>query len=217
MTRTFKIATELELEQGSIEWKLERLGIPTGSEFKSILAKNKGNTEASARRNYRAQLVIERLTGQEVERYKSKAMEWGNDTEDLAALTYSLRTGNKVRKCGFFKHKKYQTGVSPDRILLDFNGCVEIKCYEIANHIQALRNNAMPKEHYPQVQGEILFTDSDFCDFVSFAPELPPNAQLFIQRIYRDDAFIKDILMPELLKFLEEVKEECEFVKNYGS
>ncbi|HMT18535.1 MAG TPA: YqaJ viral recombinase family protein [Candidatus Saccharibacteria bacterium] len=212
-----KTATELDLEQGSLEWKLARLGIPTGSEFKNVLAKNKGNTEASTRRNYRAQLVIERLTGQEVERYKSKAMEWGNDTEDLAALTYSLRTGNKVRKCGFFKHKKIDAGVSPDRIIIDKNGCVEIKCYEIANHIQALRNNAMPKEHYPQVQAEILFTDSDFCDFVSYAPELPPNAQIFIQRIERDDDFINNILLPELNKFISEVNEECEFVKNYGS
>jgi predicted phage-related endonuclease len=186
----------------------------TGSEFKNVLARIKTG-EAAGRRNYRAQLVVEILTGVAPERFKSAAMQWGNDTEDLAATTYMLHTGNVVEKCGFFKHNKHRIGVSPDRRIKNLKGCVEIKCYEIANHIQALRNAEMPAEHKPQVQGEIWATDSDFCDFVSFAPELPENAQLFIQRIYRDDPYIR-MLEAELIEFEKEVMEEVQFVKSYN-
>lgn len=208
------IAEEIKVEQGSDEWLALRLGLITGSRFKDVMTKNKGLTEAAARRNYRAELVVERLTQQQVERYRSKAMDWGNTTEELAATTYMLATGNDLERCGFYKHTIYEFGVSPDRKLVDLNGCVEIKCYEVANHIQTLRNGHMPPEHKAQVQSEIWFTDTDFCDFVSFVPELPKNAQLFIERIYRDDAYIQN-MEQELIQFQTEVQEEVEFVKNY--
>lgn len=205
--------TELQLEQGSDEWLEARLGLPTGSRFKDVLSKIRTG-EAAARRNYRAELVVEILTGAPVERYRNKAMEWGNDTEELAATEYMLRTGNVAEVCGFFCHNVHPLGISPDRKLKSLKGCVEIKCYEIANHIQALRTGRMPAEHKPQVQGEIWATGSEFCDFVSFAPELPPNAQLFIERIHREDTYI-NMLEAELVEFIAEVQEEVEFVKNY--
>lgn len=208
-------ATEIQVEQGSDEWLAERLPLITGSRFKDVLSKNKGKSESSARRNYRAEMVVQRLTGQEVERYKSRAMQWGNDMEALAATSYSLITGNMTETCGLFKHNKYAIGVSPDRRIKGQKGCVEIKCYELANHIAALRSGHMPPEHKAQVQGEMWFTASDFCDFVSYAPELPPNAQMFIERIYRDDDYIA-MLEQELLLFDTEVNEEVEFIKNYN-
>ncbi len=209
------VAEELIVEQGSDEWLAVRVPLITGSRFKDVLAKNKGKAESSARRNYRAELVVQRLTGKEVERYRSKAMEWGNEIEDLAATTYALMTGNLVEKCGIYRHLQHPLGVSPDRRIKGQKGCVEIKCYELANHIAALRSGHMPVEHKPQVQAEIWFTGSEFCDFVSYAPELPPNAQMFIERIYRDDTYIAS-MEDELIRFNNEVEEEIEFVKQFS-
>ena len=173
-----QIATELKVEQGTEEWLTLRLGLITGSRFKDVLTKIRYG-EAAARRNYRAEIVVERLTGQAIERYRSKAMEWGNETEELAATAYMLQTGNVVETCGFFKHDEHEIGSSPDRRIIKQNGGVEIKCYEVANHIAALKSGHMPPEHKAQVQGEIWLPTWDFVDFVSFVPELPPNAQLF--------------------------------------
>lgn len=219
---------EILVEQGSEEWHEIRLPLVTGSEFKSVLAKTKAGLskikagqpitekeEAAARRNYRAELVVQRLTGQVVERYRTRSMGWGNETEDLAALAYSLKTGNMVEKCGIFVHKERQIGVSPDRRIIGQKGGLEIKCYELANHILCLRTNHMPPEHRAQVMGEIWAGDWDFVDFVSFAPELPGNAQLFTERIYRDDLKIKE-LSDELEIFEKEVDDEVKFIANYG-
>ena len=53
-----------------------------------MLAKVKSGGEAAGRKNYRAQLVVERLTGQ----------------RDLARLAYTLETKNFVEEVGFIEH-----------------------------------------------------------------------------------------------------------------
>jgi predicted phage-related endonuclease len=200
------------VEQGTDEWFDARLGLATASRFKDVLATIK-NGESAARRNYRAELVVERLTGKPLDRFKTAAMEWGNDTEDLARMTYMLITGNKVKETGFWKHPVLEAGASPDG-LVGKDGLIEIKCKNLANHIEVLRIGRMPKEHEAQVQGQMLMTNRKWCDFVSFAPELPENAQTLIVRVERDNNYIANLLS-ELETFLNEVEDEVNFIKNY--
>lgn len=206
---------EAELvEQGSQEWIDARLGLATSSRFRDILAKarSKGD-EAAARRNYRAELVVERMTGKQVERYVTAAMDWGTQTEDLAKLAYTLVTTNLVDDVGFIRHKTLQAGASPDG-LIGLDGCLEIKNKMLANHIEVLKASHMPAEHRAQVQGQIWLTGRKWCDFVSFAPELPENAQLFIERIYRDDEYIRTLQL-EVALFLDEIDEDVKFLTEY--
>ena len=94
------------------------------------------------------------------------------------------------------------------------DGCLEIKCRLTANHIETLKLGDMPPEHMAQVQGQLLMTGRMWCDFVSFDPTLPENAQLFIERIERDDEYIARLEV-EVALFLDEVVEEVEFLKTY--
>lgn len=215
-TKSKPIATELEVEQGSDSWLEARLPLITASEFVNVLAKNLGKTEAAARKNYRAEKVIARMTGKQPDRFRSRAMEWGNDTEALAAMEYSLATGNTVREAGIFVHNELPIGDSPDRIVGD-DGTVEIKCLNTANHIEVLKAGTMPKKHYPQVQGHIWMTGRKWCDFVSFDPDMPLSAQLFIERIHRDDEYINNVLIPELIRFNDEIEADIAFLNNYGN
>lgn len=201
-------------EQRSAEWFQARLGKATASRFKDVLAKLRNGTESASRKNYRAQLVIERLTGQQAERFTSQAMIWGTETEDLARLAYTLATTNLVEEVGFIQHPSLQAGASPDG-LVGLDGQIEIKCRLTAGHIETLRSGHMPPEHLPQVQGQLWITGRKWCDFVSYEPTLPENARLFIERIERDDEYIAN-LEAELVKFLEDVDSETEFVSNYG-
>lgn len=214
VTKSKPVATELKVEQGGDEWLKARIGLITASEFYRVLSKVK-NGEAADRRNYKAEKVVERMTGKTIDRFRSAAMQWGNDTEDLAATSYMLATGHLVEVAGIFIHNEYPIGDSPDR-LVSKDGTVEIKCLNTANHIEVLKLGEMPKKHYPQVQGHIWMTDRKWCDFVSFDPDMPPAAQLFIQRIERDDTYINEVLIPELIKFNEEVEADIAFLNNYG-
>lgn len=207
------VATELKVEQGSDEWLQARIGLITASRFKDVLTLIKTG-ESAARRNYRAEVVVGRMTGKEQERFKSAPMQWGNETEELAATEYMLRSGNMVETAGIFVHNKYPFGDSPDR-LVGTDGCVEIKCYNTANHIEVLKLGMMPREHLAQVQGHMWLANRQWCDFVSFDPDMPRMAQLYVQRIMRDDNYIAE-LEAELIKFNQECDDDITFLNNYG-
>ena len=201
------------IEQCSDAWFEARLGKATASRFKDVLAKLKSGTEPATRKNYRAQLVVERLTGQKAERFTTAAMDWGVETESLARLSYTLATTNLVDEVGFIQHAFLQAGASPDG-LIGLDGTLEIKCRLTANHIETLKLGHMPPEHTAQVQGQLWLTGRNWCDFVSFDPTLPENAQLFIERIARDDDYIK-MLELEVALFLDEVEADVEFLQQY--
>lgn len=200
------------VEQGSEEWHLARLGRATASRFGDIMAKIKSG-EAAQRRNYRAELVAERLTGERVDFFQSSAMAWGTETEPLARLRYSLITGNDAEECGFFAHEKLMTGASPDGLIGD-DGALEIKCPNTATHIETLRRGTVPYQYYWQVMGQLWLTGRKWCDFVSFDPRLPDNAQFFTTRVERDEAKIKE-LESEVKEFLLSVDSDVAFVQNY--
>jgi len=206
------IATEIVAEQRTENWYAARLGRATASKFYDIIAGTK-NGYAATRKNYRAELVIERLTGQSIDTFQNAAMSWGNDTEDLARTTYMLETGNVADTCGFYAHNEIMAGASPDGLIGD-DGTIEIKSPNPATHIETLRLGSIPTKYVPQVQGQLWMTGRKWCDFISFDPRLPQNAQLFIQRIERDNKYIA-YLETEVIKFLVEVDEEVKFVQEY--
>jgi predicted phage-related endonuclease len=191
------------VEQRSKAWHEARLGKATASRFCDIVATTRSG-ESASRKNYRAELVIERLTHTPLPSYSNGAMQWGEDFEDVAALAYELKTGHATKKIGFLA--KGDVGASPDRLVDPF-GLVEIKCPNTATHIETLLAKQAPKKHIPQIQGQLWLSGRKWCDFVSYDPRMPAELQLFIKRVYRDDDYIK-WLAEEVIRFLEEVTAE---------
>lgn len=187
--------------QGSPEWLAARCGRATASRFADVLATIKTG-EAAARRNYKAQLVCERLTGIVAESFTNAAMQWGTETEPLARAAYEEQTGNLVEQVAFITHSELMAGASPDG-LIDLDGGLEIKCPNTATHIDTLLKG-MPADHMPQIQGCMWITGRKWWDFVSYDPRLPERLQTHIQRITRDDAYITN-LAAEVTVFLTEV------------
>lgn len=202
------------MEQRTPEWFAARLGKATGSNFAHILAKTKAGAEGAMRKNYRAQLVVERLTGQREEGFQNDAMKWGTDTEPLAKFAYTMKTFRNIEDVGFVEHETLMAGVSPDGLVGE-DGLIEIKCPTTANHIETLRGGKVPTQYIPQVQGQMWITGRKWCDFVSFDPRLPESAQLFVTRVERDEAYIEN-LIAEVTQFLAEVDEEVKFVGSYS-
>jgi hypothetical protein len=193
-------------EQGSDEWLACRSGIATASRFGDILAKIKTG-EAASRRNYRAKLVVERLTGKVVDSgFQSAAMRQGIEREPIASAVYEMRVGTFVDLVGFCRHDTLECGASPDRFV-GRDGMVEIKCPELATHLEYLRLTAEPSDYTPQIQGQLWVTDRTWCDFVSFNPDFPEHLQLVVRRVFRDEKYIADLALAVEL-FMSEVREE---------
>ncbi|HLG77026.1 MAG TPA: YqaJ viral recombinase family protein, partial [Ktedonobacteraceae bacterium] len=182
------VATEILAEQRSEGWYSARLGRATASRFADITNTIK-NGYGATRKNYLAELVIERLTGQQFETYQNAAMLHGIETEELARTTYMLKTGNIVTECGFFAHNEIMAGASPDGLVGD-DGTIEVKSPNPATHIETLHAGTVPAKYVPQIYGQLWMTGRQWCDFISFDDRLPENAQIFITRVERDDKYI---------------------------
>lgn len=195
----------IDCEQGSEVWFQCRSGIATASCFSKVLATIKSG-EAAERRNYRAKLVVERLTGKTVESFQSSAMKQGTEREPFARAAYEAKTGAWVNEVGFIRHDEIDCGASPDG-LIGTDGLLEIKCPELATHLSYLRLAAEPFEYTAQIQGQIWIAEREWCDFVSYNPDFPAHLRLIVRRVKRDEKAIASLKFAVPL-FMTEVCEE---------
>jgi putative phage-type endonuclease len=193
----------IELIQGSAEWLQARLGKVTASRIADLMARTKTGYGAS-RKNYLAELVVERLTGKGAEQYVNAAMQWGTETEPQARAAYAFFTDSTVTEVGFVPHPTItMSGTSPDGYV-DDDGLVEIKCPNTATHIETILTDAVPEKYTLQMQWQMACTGRKWCDFVSYDPRLPDGLSVFIRRLDRNDEVIAN-LETEVTKFLAEL------------
>jgi putative phage-type endonuclease len=183
-----------------------RAGKVTASRFCDVMAKVKVG-EAASRRDYRWELLTERLTGLPCEGYTNKAMEWGTAHEPEAREAYEAETGELVEQVGFLMLPEHVAiGASPDGLVDDEGGC-EIKCpFNSVIHVQTLKGG-MPTMHRAQVQGAMWVTGRKWWDFVSYDPRMPEDLRLYVERIKRDEDYIAE-LAAEVVRFEAEVSRE---------
>ena len=194
-----------KIVQGSDAWLQSRLGKATGSRIGDVMAKIKAG-EAAARRDYRTELVAEILTGKSTEFFVTADMRWGTDCEPLARAAYEAEMGVIIEETGLVDHPTIpMSGASPDG-LVGSDGLIEMKCPKTATHIKNIFADEAPSEYVPQMQWEMVCTGRKWCDFVSFDPRLPPDMQLFIKRVHRDDKVIAEY-EAEVIKFNKEVED----------
>jgi len=190
------------MEQRTEEWFAARLGKVTASRVADVLAKIKTG-ESASRKNYKMELVVQRLTGKAGESFTNAAMEWGTEQEPFARMAYEAHTGTFVKEEGFVDHPTIEGfGCSPDGIVGE--GLIEIKAPNTANHIETVLENKAPSKYIPQMQCQMACTGAKFCDFVSFDPRVPEDLQLFVVRVERDQEYI-DSMEVEVKQFLSEV------------
>ena len=190
------------MEQRTEEWFSARLGKVTASRVADVLAKIKSG-ESASRKNYKMELVVQRLTGKPQESFTNAAMEWGTEQEPFARMAYEAHTGTFVKEEGFVDHPTIEGfGCSPDGIVGE--GLIEIKCPNTANHIETVLENKVPSKYIPQMQCQMACTGAKWCDFVSFDPRVPEDLQLFVVRVERDQEYI-DAMEVEVKQFLSEV------------
>ena len=189
--------------QGSEAWLQERCGMPTASEFSSVLAKGQGLT----RKKYLRRVVAECLTGRPIDSAAyggwQQNLERGQEQEQAARTSYETITGNIVEQVGFVKHPMLRSGCSPDGFIGSDGGC-EIKCVIPTVQIETILSGTYPTEHKAQIQGSLWITGRKWWDFCSYSPDLPEHLATYIFRVTRDEDYIKT-LNQEVILFLVEM------------
>lgn len=173
----------IDVEQGSDEWRKARLGCVTASRVADLLLKTKAGKYSAKRNDYLVELVCERLTGEDIPVFENFEMRWGLEKEPDAADLYGFTRDVEPMKVGLVKHPEIERALaSPDRLIGD-EGMIEIKCPKSTTHVNYMMTEEVPPEYQLQVFWQLACTGRSWCDFVSFDPRMPGNAQLFVKRI----------------------------------
>lgn len=184
-------------------WFAARLGRVTASRVSDVITKTKSGW-SSSRANYAAQLIAERLTGEQQDKFSNAAMQHGIDTEPHARTAYEFMYGHEVQLVGFVMHPRIaMAGASPDGLVGE-DGLAEIKCPNTATHIETLLGGSVPGKYIAQIQFQLACTGRQWCDFISFDPRLPESMRLFVRRLSREQEYI-DALEAMITEFLNEV------------
>jgi hypothetical protein len=198
----------VECEQGTDEWIAARMGIPTASEFHTVMANGRGGTESKTRRTYMLKLAGELLTGEPMDCHSNAHMERGKEMEPDARNLYAFMRDCEPQCVGFIRNG--QKGCSPDS-LVGSDGMVEIKTKLLHLQVDCLLNDRLPPEHRAQCQGALWVAEREWIDFVSYWPTLP----LFVTREYRDEEYIAK-LASAVDEFNDELAHMVERIRAMG-
>lgn len=167
------------IEQGTFEWDRIRVGRFTASENWRLIVepKEKSKKISETTMTYIMEKVAEVMTGQCKQQGYAFPLVYGTETEPVARQHFQEKTGFEVQTVGFFPYTDHAGG-SPDGIVND-NSILEIKCpYDsrvmldylmLTDHFDLKRDF---REHYWQIQNNMLFTGKELGHFVAFDPRM---------------------------------------------
>ncbi len=197
----------IECEQGAPEWFAARMGIPTASEFSTVMAKGRGGGDSKTRATYMKKLAGEILTGKPMEGFSTAHTERGKEMEPDARNLYAFMHDCEPQLVGFIRNG--QKGCSPDSLVSN-DGMLEIKTKLPHLQIEVLLSSDVPSDHVAQCQGQLWVAEREWIDFVSYWPGLP----LFVTRSHRDEDYIKalatavDEFNDELAHLVERIRRQ---------
>ncbi len=228
-------------EQGTPEWFEARKGIPTASEFSTVLAEGKEGLLPAAimdamvkngctAEQLAAAVKAARARGASPSQARLKYMrtlagEIIRGTPEEEGYSSPAMERGKVTESEARDLYAFARGVEPVEVgfvrngnagaspdsLIGDDGGLEIKTALAHIQIERLQKGELPSEHKAQVHGNLWITERAWWDFVSYSPGLPP----LIVRVERDEAYIAK-LAAAVDAFNSELAEVVEKVRKYG-
>ena len=202
-----------DMVQGSAEWHAMRLGKVTASNMKNVMSNGRGSALSKMSETYMMDLIAERLTGESKPFFENDAMRWGTETEPQARAMFEIQEGVEVEEVAFIEYDDY-TGVSPDGLIGEF-GLIEIKCPNTSTQIKRALSDDYAADYKDQIQMQLWVSGRQYCYFLSFDPRLDCAAGYLLQKVERDEEYIKKMAekttafvtkMNELLNTLQQGK-----------
>lgn len=200
------------VKQGSDEWMALRLGIPTASNFGSIITATGGRSATWDK--YLDKLATERVTGRRESPWELSAFKRGKEMEPESRLAFEWTYNRQVTQVGFvFQDERKRFGCSPDG-LVDWTGGpikegFETKDAKCSVQLKRLEVGTLPSEYHRQVQGSIYVCEAERWHFRSYCSGMRPLDVI----VERDDKFISKLGV-ELEAFCDELDELTERYRN---
>jgi hypothetical protein len=230
-----------DCQQGTAEWFEARKGIPTASEFSTVMAEGKEGLLPAAiidamvksgcsAEQLAAAVKAARARGASPSQARLKylrtlAGEIIRGTPEEEGFSSPAMERGKIMEAEARDLYAFARGVEPVQVgfvrsgnagaspdsLIGDDGGLEIKTALAHIQIERLQKDELPSEHKAQVHGNLWITERAWWDFVSYSPGLPP----LIVRVERDEAYIAKIAAA-VDAFNSELAALVEKVRKYG-
>jgi len=186
---------EASLVQRSVEWFEARCGSLGASRIGKALEKLKRGERAKASLDIMHELAAERIIRAPTQWVNP--LKWGVDHEAEARAAYVFLTNLPVTEVGMVLHPTIEHAhCSPDALVGD-DGV----------HLATMLSETVPEEHLPQIHWSLACTGRAWWHFMSFDPRFPPERQIFLKRVERDEKIIAG-MEAEARAFLAELDEK---------
>lgn len=195
-----------DFEQGSGLWMKARCGLLTASEFDRILTPTLKIADNPKSRAHLWEIAAQRISEYVEPQYISDAMLRGHEDEIRARELYAKHFA-PVETCGFVTNSKwgFTLGCSPDG-LVGGDGLIEVKSraqkFQVQTLVEFHETGAIPDDYILQIQGQLLVTERQWCDFISYSGGLP-TAPMRVEA----DPKVQDAILDAAAKFESRINE----------
>lgn len=195
-----------DYEQGSGLWMKARCGLLTASEFDRIITPTLKIADNPKSRAHLWELAAQRISEYVEPTYIGDAMLRGHEDEMRARALYAEHFA-PVTECGFVTNDKwgFTLGCSPDGLVGE-DGLIECKSRVQKYHVQTIseyhETGEIPAEFVLQIQGQLLITERQWCDFISYSGGLPTKPMRVLP-----DPVVQDAILDAAAKFESRINE----------
>jgi len=190
------------VEQSTDNWHVLRFGVFTASNAKHLFTTKRGAKgveygtdytiappSTQGRKTYMSDLVAAIAAPRVPDDIKAKPLQWGKDHEDEAREAYEALTFNAVDELPFiYKDGSMCAGASPDGIIEEINGGLELKCpWSSSVFIQFATADKIKHEERHQCQFNMWVSGLDVWHVAKFDPRMVNCKKLHQIVIKRDE------------------------------
>jgi len=198
-----------DIQQNTDEWLDMRIAKVGGSSCSKMMA-NYGKAFGDPAKKMAVQVAVEQLTGKRSggESYSNAHMQRGHDQEPFARELYEDQYFVDVTNGGFFACGR--CGCSPDGLVGE-HGIIEIKSVISSVHYANIKRGGVDPAYKWQVYFNLLKTERQWIDFVSYCADFPVDKRLYVHRINAVDCgnefkMIED-REEQFFKLVDEIKQ----------
>lgn len=176
-------------EQNTPEWHAARLAIPTASSASKLITS--AGAPSKSMQAYAEKLAADKFAGKDIDGWEgNQYTERGHEIEAEARSWLAFERNIDIQEVGFCTVDDGSYGASPDGIIDDGKGLVEIKCLPKL-HMKALLHwhtkKTPPTDYLAQIHMQMLVTGAQYCLLTYYHPDLP-KAVIEIERSPAMDA-----------------------------
>ena len=178
------------IEQGSVAWLNLRAGVVTASNADALVTPLGKVKTGDAAKTMMIQVLAENWIGGALPSFQgSFDTEQGSMLETSARPAFTLETGKAVHEIAFIESDDGRTGCSPDGVLTDEFGGLELKAPKLETHIRYVLDGVVPPDYIMQVQFSLYVTQWPVWWFMSFRRNFPP----LVLKVEPDDKIQRSI------------------------